>query len=142
MSRKKAGGGGTYDKYFGEIPPESTEFGWPLYITVPFDELLENIPRVIYKKACDSISAQLIQWCHDNFEVVDEDWFLTFYEVQFPELYVNGVKIKQATADVSFDESLDDATIMLIPENSTVQGNMINEILLHDYEIYISLQLA
>jgi hypothetical protein len=88
------GGGGTYDDIFGEIPPESTEFGWPLYITVPFNSQTDSY-RYYYKEP-SSIVGQLYNWFFENAEVT-EHIFETYYDIYDPDIYINGVKVGQIT---------------------------------------------
>ena len=94
-SKPSGGGGGTYDEYFGEIPPESTEFGFPLYITVPFYEVGKDF-RFYYKDPSDIVS-QLVEWLFENAELW-EDFFETYYEIYDPDVYVNGDKMTRLYA--------------------------------------------
>jgi len=93
------GGGGTYDDIFGEIPPESTEFGWPLYITVPFDSQTDSL-RYYYKEP-SSIVSQLYDWFFENAEVT-EKFPETYFDIYDPDIYINGVKVGQITCTDSF----------------------------------------
>lgn len=96
------GGGGTYDEVFGEIPPESTEFGWPLYITVPLDEISDNF-RTYYKLPSE-IGLQLYNWLITNYEE-EPDLFGGSYCTSYPpELYINGEKIERCYWDVFFGQ--------------------------------------
>lgn len=93
MAKKPSGGGGaTYDDYFGEIPPESTSFGFPLYITVPFEGYVGE--HRYYQRAADNISLQLFEWANENKVVVDETFNATSYEVYPDNLYINGRKVE------------------------------------------------
>lgn len=83
--------GGTYDGVFGEIPPESTEFGWPLYITVPYEEDFSYGDIVVktYSLESNEITQQLLQWTLDNYV---EGGYEEYY-VYPPELYINGILV-------------------------------------------------
>ena len=97
---QSGGGGGTYDDLFGEIPPESTEFGWPLYITIPFkedDEYGKN-----YYLEPNEITLQLLQWCRDNNEEHGVIWMPEYWAYP-PELYINGVKVLHLLSNDIFD---------------------------------------
>ena len=90
------GGGGTYDDIFGEIPPASTEFGWPLYITIPFkddDEYGKN-----YYLESNEITQQLLQWCRDN-NVEEGSAWMPEYWAYPPELYINGILVSYIFTD-------------------------------------------
>lgn len=91
------GGGGTYDEVFGEIPPESTEFGWPLYITVPYIENVENFRN--YEKPPSDIGLQLYNWIMENYEE-DQSMFVSTCFSYPPELYINGERIEYFSWDV------------------------------------------
>ena len=93
LAASQTGGGGTYDDIFGEIPPESTEFGWPLYITIPFKEETEY-GTFDYSKDSTEITQQLLQWCIDNNVEEGSVWMPEYYAYP-PELYINGIKIIQ-----------------------------------------------
>lgn len=98
MAKKPSGGGGaTYDDYFGEIPPESTEFGFPLYITVPFEGYADE--HRYYQRAADNISLQLFEWANENKVVVDEFFSTTVYEVYPDNLYINGRKVEYMSTE-------------------------------------------
>lgn len=88
------GGGGTYDDIFGEIPPESTEFGWPLYITIPFKEdyIDGNVFGKTYYLESNEITQQLRQWVVDNNAEEGSAWMPEFYAYP-PELYINGILV-------------------------------------------------
>ena len=93
MAKKPSGGGGaTYDDYFGEIPPESTSFGFPLYITVPFEGYMGD--NRYYNRTADNISLQLFEWANENKVVVDESFFMVAYEAYPDNLYLNGRKVE------------------------------------------------
>ncbi|MBR6631229.1 MAG: hypothetical protein IKK89_04715 [Alistipes sp.] len=94
-----ASGGGSYDEIFGEIPPESTEFGWPLYITVPFKEVVEGSTNRIYYKEPSDIVSKLWDWCIENKEFIETSGSVETYEAYPPELYVNGVRINTMSGD-------------------------------------------
>ena len=103
---KKPSGGGTYDEYFGHIPPESTEFGFPLYITVPRNS--DSNSNADYQKNSDSIVAQLFNWCNENCEIEESVGFFTTYAVGFNGLYINGVEVKGAYKDVTIGDVMED----------------------------------
>lgn len=84
------GGEGTYDEIFGNIPPESTEFGWPLYITLPFVEEV-SVSRV-YEKEPSKITEELFNYVIANKEFVKEDFQFKEYVLYPSALYINGVK--------------------------------------------------
>lgn len=94
-----SGGGGTYDEFFGQIPPESTSFQFPLYITVPFDEVTEN--SRYYSKPWDEIIQQLYDWFVENATVTDLGW-MKIYELDNPDVYINGEKISQMYYDDAY----------------------------------------
>lgn len=93
---------GTYDEVFGEIPPESTEFGWPLYITVPHFDTKENF-RSYYKQPSD-IGLQLYNWIMENYEEEQDPWGGGYCTSYPPELYINGEKIEYCYWDVFFGQ--------------------------------------
>ena len=100
MAKKPSGGGGaTYDDYFGEIPPESTSFGFPLYITVPFEGYIDS--SRCYERTADNISLQLFEWANENKVVVDEVSGMVSYEAYPDNLYLNGRKVKYMITDVN-----------------------------------------
>lgn len=100
MAKKPSGGGGaTYDDYFGEIPPESTSFGFPLYITVPFDSIEDGCR--IYKRAGDNITLQLWDWADQNKELISDLGPIKTYEAYPEELYINGAKVEYMYADTN-----------------------------------------
>lgn len=103
---QSSGSGGTYDEFFGNIPPESTTFEFPLYITVPFVET-ENTFRV-YQKT-DDIIGQLKEWFFANADVY-ENMFIDVYELYDPNVYINGEKIEFMYADV-FGSDFEHSTI-------------------------------
>ena len=100
------GGGGTYDEVFGNIPPESTTFGWPLYITVPYSFTIENLR--IYEKEASDIGRQLYDWLQENNECEESIFVKTYYSYP-PELYINGELITTVFWDESFGEVGDPA---------------------------------
>ena len=106
-SKPSGGGGGTYDKYFGEIPPESTEFGWPLYITVPLLE--ETDSYAYYEKEPSDIAQWLRQYMTNNCEFVTDMPWIEEYKIYLPELYINGCKVSKAIATVMAGEELSNA---------------------------------
>lgn len=91
-------GGGAYDDIFGEIPPESTQFEFPLYITVPLEEYNEEYDYYYYLKPPSIIIQQLRDWFFNNAEVTSRPWG-TMYNIYNPNVYINGVKVEQITAD-------------------------------------------
>ena len=93
---------GTYDEVFGEIPPESTEFGWPLYITVPHFDTKEYF-RSYYKQPSD-IGLQLYNWIMENYEEEQDPWGGGCCTSYPPELYINGEKIEFCYWDVFFGQ--------------------------------------
>lgn len=109
-SQTGGGGGGTYDDIFGEIPPESTEFGWPLYITIPFkeDHFHGDIFGKIYYLESNEITQQLLQWCIDN-NVEEGTLWMPEYWAYPPELYINGMLVKNVVA-VDTTDSWDAST--------------------------------
>lgn len=99
LAASQTEGGGTYDDIFGEIPPESTEFGWPLYITIPFKE--DDEYGKSYYLESNEITQQLRQWVLDNNEEGGSPWMPEYYAYP-PELYINGVKVEYSyTIDIS-----------------------------------------
>ena len=98
------GGGGTYDEIFGNIPPESTEFGYPLYITVPFVKKGSNYNY--YFKDPNAITQYLWDWFMENKVFVSADGIgiMAAYEATPPELYINGAKVIKMTSDSEFGE--------------------------------------
>ena len=117
-------GGGTYDEYFGEIPPESTEFGWPLYITVPFTEYDNGR---IYLKEDDALITGLWQWCDENKELLYDDFFQQGYISYPPELYINGVKVDEIYNVYEFGQYM----------NSYAISSRWYEMSFDDYRMYI-----
>lgn len=100
MAKKPSGGGGaTYDDYFGEIPPESTSFGFPLYITVPFEGYIDS--SRYYKRTADNISLQLFEWANENKVVVDEAFDVVTYEAYPDNLHINGRKVEYMFTDTN-----------------------------------------
>lgn len=97
------GGGGTYDEVFGEIPPESTMFGWPLYITVPYFESAGNF-RTYYKQPSE-IGLQLYNWLIENYEEDKNPWGGSECHSYPPGLYINGEKIEYFYWDVFFGQA-------------------------------------
>ena len=94
------GGGGTYDDIFGEIPPASTEFGWPLYITIPFKGDYndgDTFGKTYYLES-NEITTQLFQWTLENYVEEGYGWATEYYT--YPsELYINGAKVKHMYSD-------------------------------------------
>ena len=97
MAKKPSGGGATYDDYFGEIPPESTSFGFPLYITVPFDRIEDGYRH--YYREVDNLSMQLFEWANENKVLVD-DFLIKCYEAYPQDLYINGRKVEYMYAEL------------------------------------------
>lgn len=95
---------GTKDEIFGKIPPESTEFGWPLYITVPFVEKDTNY--IQYLKEPTTITQSLWDWFMENKVLISGDGIgiMAAYEATPPELYINGVKVIRMVSDSEFGE--------------------------------------
>lgn len=96
------GGEGTYDEHFGQIPPESTEFGWPLYITVPYSYSDGNFR--IYELGANDIGKQLYDWIQENNEIIESLFANTYYSYP-PELYINGELITYFLWDEIFGEA-------------------------------------
>lgn len=109
LAASQTGGGGTYDDIFGEIPPESTEFGWPLYITIPFKG--PGVAYIEYLKESNEITQQLLQWVRDNNVEEGSPW-MPEYCAYPPELYINGILVNTmisndlAMWDISLDTTL------------------------------------
>ena len=118
--------GGTYDEYFGEIPPESTKFEFPLYITVPLSEIRDDI--VYYKKRFDPIALQLFHWCIENSEIISEDFFAKTYKVEFNSLYINGVEMREAQVDVFTEEDIENTIWSIYPYDMQLGSKTIYEI--------------
>lgn len=96
MQSGGGGGDGTYDEFFGNIPPESTTFEFPLYITVPF--VREESGLRVYEKQGDIVN-QLVEWFLANADVYEDRGFTT-YELYNPDVYINGEKIEYMYAEV------------------------------------------
>jgi hypothetical protein len=104
------GGGFTYDEYFGQIPPESKTFKFPLYITVPFTE--ENDISLSYDRDADDIGKQLYHYCLKNAVLVREDRFYEFWEVpDIPDIYINGRKVHTINFDATIGSGVPDGGI-------------------------------
>ena len=129
------GGEGTYDKIFGNIPPESAQFGWPLYITVPY--LNDEGYMFTYRKEDDEVVSVLLDWANTNYVVTDEMGdFLKFIEAYPPELYVNGVKI------ITMSNEIEAGRFMgwqLWPESREINGYNIFDITIEDNVISIEI---
>ena len=91
-----SGGGGVVDDYFGQIPPESTSFTFPLYLTIPYIET-NNGYRDYYREA-DGISEALKEWFFANAEVSETPW-ATLYHIDNPDIYINGEKCSRMSCD-------------------------------------------
>ena len=89
-----------YDEIFGKIPPKSTTFEFPLYLTVPFVGMGEAGER-IYERPKNDIDSQLFDWFVENAELIFDDGVNKTYEA-YPEVYVNGAKVIYICADVNF----------------------------------------
>lgn len=114
------GGEGTYDEYFGQIPPESTEFGWPLYITVPLAYTEGNYRR--YEKQPSDIVLQLYNWIMENYEEEQGFMGVTCYSYP-PELYINGEKVDHCLWDVLLGQVQSDPSFY----TSKISDGFINE---------------
>ena len=108
--------GGTYDEYFGQIPPESTSFEFPLYITVPFVEI-NAVGQRIYERQSDDIALQLREWFFENAEYID-DYFISYYELYTDNIYINGVRINKMSAELYLGETVNDIYINFYSDNS------------------------
>ena len=82
---------GTYDEYFGQIPPESKTFGFPLYITVPFKS--EDDYALYYVKNNDSIVKQLWDYCWENSEIVSDSFNVAHKFNNIGDVFINGIKV-------------------------------------------------
>lgn len=91
-------GGGVVDDYFGEIPPESTSFTFPLYLTIPYVGTNDGW-REYYREA-DGISEALKEWFFANAEV-SEGMFAREYLIDDPDIYINGEKCSEMWCEVS-----------------------------------------
>lgn len=131
-----SGSEGIYDVIFGEIPPESTEFEFPLYITVPFDEYNETYDSYYYYKAPSTIIEQLRDWFFNNAEVTTGS-FETSYDIYNPNIYINGVKVEQITASDSL--GMLSGPYCIIPEVENTSGYTREIMLNGDNSIYIYL---
>lgn len=131
-----SGGDGTYDEIFGNIPPESTEFGWPLYINVPFAELYDG-GTIYYEKEADEIVKKLNDWAYENYTIVEEMFFMQSVEAYPPELYINGIKIEKIYGDFEFGEL--SGFWFMQPENWDINGYRIRDISFDDNILDISL---
>ena len=98
--------GGTYDEFFGQIPPESTSFDFPLYITVPFVESVGSNDRY-YERQEDNLALQLREWFFENAEYTKGPWFC-YYELYPDNIYINGVKVSKMDADLFDTETIED----------------------------------
>ena len=118
--------GGTYDEYFGQIPPESTSFEFPLYITVPFVEVYDDTRY--YKRQADNLSLQLREWFFENAECT-EDFFETYYELYPDNIYLNGVKVRNMDVVLYNGGSLENEEINIYLEqiNSTSNVSITNK---------------
>ena len=90
---------GEYDEIFGNIPPESTSFEFPLYITVPYVNT-SNRYRA-YNKEPSVIVGQLWDWFVENADV-EEGMYGNYYILNNPPFYINGKKVQQMNADEVF----------------------------------------
>lgn len=108
-------GGGTYDDYFGQIPPESTSLEFPLYITVPFVET--NDGYRLYERQADNLSLQLREWFFENAEYID-DYFTSSYELYPDNIYINGVKVNIMGAELYLGDTVDDIGMFFGLDNS------------------------
>lgn len=107
MNRRRAlsasvmsGGGGTYDEIFGDIPPESKTFKFPLYITVPFSSETSTSAFFDYEKDNDDIVKQLHAYCIENAEMDYTDSIFELWVVRnIPDIYINGKKVKDIQID-------------------------------------------
>lgn len=106
-------GGGTYDDYFGQIPPESTSFDFPLYITVPFLEEYDVYRD--YERQADDLSFKLRAWFFENAEYTYNGRVHT-YELRPDNIYINGVKVRIMYTDLMFGETVDDVSVMILLE--------------------------
>lgn len=125
------GGDGIYDEFFGNIPPESTTFEFPLYITVPLVSI-EEWGRAYEKQG--NIVNQLVDWFFANADVY-EDRFYTVYELYEPDIYINGEKIENMYAEKHFSEE-GFPTITCISKRFD-NSNIMCDILLQDNKIEI-----
>ena len=98
--------GGTYDEFFGQIPPESTSFDFPLYITVPFVESVGSNDRY-YERQEDNLALQLREWFFENAEYTKGPRFC-YYELYPDNIYINGVKVSKMDADLFDTETIED----------------------------------
>lgn len=129
-----ASGGGDYDEIFGEIPPESTQFGWPLYITVPFQGVAEESTNRVYYKEPSDIVSKLWDWCVENKEYIESSFIVDEYEAYPPELYVNGVRINTIRGDKSIGSDTFDYWELLlnnIDTCSTIYPDFSTEIIVY-----------
>ena len=113
--------GGTYDEYFGQIPPESTSLEFPLYITVPFVEA--NDVYRLYERQADNLSLQLREWFFENAECT-EDFFETYYELYPDNIYLNGVKVRKMDVVLYKGESLENKEINIYLEQISSTSNV------------------
>ena len=113
---------GTYDEYFGQIPPESTSFEFPLYITVPF-VATNTVGQRIYERQSDDIALQLRAWFFENADVYE--LFQTTYELRPDNIYVNGKKVTFMSCDIFIGDSIETAFVNFeVDNNWRIEGSI------------------
>jgi hypothetical protein len=84
--------GGEID--FGELPPESTEFAFPLYLNI-IELDYESADHYEYIREGDEISASLCTWFFDNAiydgNTYEDYWYIDMGETN--QIYINGVPV-------------------------------------------------
>ena len=103
------------DNPWGDLPPESTEFGFPLYLNITeYDNSYGN-----WRREIDEINQSFSVWCSDN--CVYDDTFLSGYVpvTEETKIYINGGLVEEILFDfgsyilhgenIPFDEVILDA---------------------------------
>ena len=116
--------GGTYDEYFGQIPPESTSFEFPLYITVPF-VATNTVGQRIYERQSDDIALQLRAWFFENADVYHEV-FVEIYELRPDNIYMNGRKVTYMSCDIFIGDSIETVFVNIELDNNWRIGGQIS----------------
>lgn len=88
---------GTYDDIFGELPPESTSFEFPLYLNITELDYEDADCKEYIRNSADDIIVQLTNWFDANYRVhnsYDGSWeYINLDESH--QIYINGSLITQ-----------------------------------------------